>query len=399
MHKTHQHKITIGLVLTTVPRYSETFFRNKIKGLQNNGFNVMLFVDYVEEGDLNFPCTIVKSSNFNSNNPLRSIFNSCTSILKSLLLHPKRSFKLYQLDKKDGLSFKKRIRNVIVNEFLLTKQLDWLHFGFGMLTNNRENVAEAINAKMAVSFRGFDLYLSPLKHKNCYDRLFLKEVKYHVLSQEMKQDVINFNVSANKIEVIPPAINIDFFKPQTIRKSNEVVNIVTVARLHWKKGIEYTLQAIHQLKQKGINFHYTVIGDGGQFERLTFAIYQLGLQDNVTLAGKLPQETVRKHLEQSDIYIQYSEQEGFCNAVLEAQAMGLMCIVSNAEGLSENVLNEKTGWVIPKRNPKLLADKIVEVINLSSSKKQNIKETAINRVREEFNLQKQNASFVRFYKD
>ena len=395
--KTHK-KPTIGIVLSTVPRYTETFFRNKIKGLQHNGFNVVLFVDYVEEGDLNFPCTIVASSEFKTNF-LKSLFNSFSAIIKSLFLHPKRSIKLYQLDKNDGVLFKMRIRNLIVNEFLLTKKLDWLHFGFGMLSHNKENVAKAIGAKMAVSFRGFDLYLSPIKHKNCYKNLFSKDVQYHVLSKAMKQDLIEFNISEDRIKVIPPAINIDFFQSKTSKTESEIVKIVTIARLHWIKGIEYTFEAIHLLKQKGINFHYTIIGDGSELERLVFAAHQLEIQDCVTFAGKMPQEVVKKEMEQSDIYIQYSIQEGFCNAVLEAQAMGLMCVVSDADGLSENVIHGKTGWVVPKRQPKLLAQKIMDVINISPVEKQRIKESAISRVREEFDLQNQNKSFVSFYED
>ncbi|WP_033956500.1 glycosyltransferase family 4 protein [Psychroserpens jangbogonensis] len=398
MHPERHNKPTIGLVLSTVPRYSETFFRNKIIGLQNNGFDVVLFVDYIEEGDLNFPCSIVAAPDFGGN-LLKLFLNSCSSIIKSLFLHPKKSFKLYLLDKRDGLSFKKRMRNLIVNQFLLAKTIDWLHFGFGMLSNNRENVAQAIGAKMAVSFRGFDLYLSPLKHENCYDKLFLKDVKYHLLSQEMKEDLIDNKISAYKIKVIPPAINIDFFQSKGNHTENKVVKIITIARLHWKKGIEYTLEAIHELKQNEINFHYTIIGDGSQLERLVFAAHQLGIQDCITFTGKMSQVEVKKQLEESDVYLQYSIQEGFCNAVLEAQAMGLMCIVSNAEGLSENVLNGKTGWVVPKRQPKLLAQKIIEVINLSSNERESIRETAISRVREEFNLQKQNKSFENFYEN
>ncbi|MBK7870836.1 MAG: glycosyltransferase family 4 protein [Saprospiraceae bacterium] len=56
------------------------------------------------------------------------------------------------------------------------------------------------------------------------------------------------------------------------------------------------------------------------------------------------------YYEKADIYLQYSIQEGFCNAVLEAQAMGLLCIVSDAEGLPENILHGQTGWVVPKGN-------------------------------------------------
>ena len=77
-----------------------------------------------------------------------------------------------------------------------------------------------------------------------------------------------------------------------------------------------------------------------------------------------------------DFYIQYSIQEGFCNAVLEAQAMGLLCIVSDADGLSENVLHNETGWVVPKRNPTLLAQKMIETIDLNDTEKSKIRENA-----------------------
>ena len=238
MHQNSQNKLTIGIVLSTAPKYSETFFRNKIKGLQNNGFEVMLFVDYATTSDTNFPCEIITAPMFGESK-YKSLIYSISSLMKSIFIHPKRSFRLYKLDKQDGISLKKRLRNLIVNEFLLTRKIDWLHYGFGMLSSNRENIAQALGAQMAVSFRGFDLYLSPLKHKNCYDLLFLKDVKYHVLSNEMKEDLIQYNITENKIKVIPPAIDINFFQTEIVHNVNEVVNLVTVARLHWKKGIDY----------------------------------------------------------------------------------------------------------------------------------------------------------------
>lgn len=49
----------IGLVLSTTPGYSETFFRSKIKGLQENGIEVRLFCQNNNEGfDL---CPVTKS--------------------------------------------------------------------------------------------------------------------------------------------------------------------------------------------------------------------------------------------------------------------------------------------------------------------------------------------------
>jgi colanic acid/amylovoran biosynthesis glycosyltransferase len=119
--------------------------------------------------------------------------------------------------------------------------------------------------------------------------------------------------------------------------------------------------------------------------------------DVVVFMGKLPHEQVKQELEKADIYLQYSIQEGFCNSVLDAQAMGLLCVVSDAEGLSENVLHEQTGWVVPKRQPKLLALKLVEIITLTKEKQETISKQAQAHVKQYFTLQQQQASFKLFY--
>ena len=95
--------------------------------------------------------------------------------------------------------------------------------------------------------------------------------------------------------------------------------------------------------------------------------------------------------------MQYSISEGFCNSVLEAQAMGLLCVVSDGGALPENVFHEKTGWIAPKRNPAALAKTITEVINLPEDLKQQISTNAQQRVANEFNLEKQQKEFVEFY--
>jgi colanic acid/amylovoran biosynthesis glycosyltransferase len=389
-------KERIGLVLSNVPGYSETFFRNKIKGLQKNGYDVILFINENQSEPPKFLCDIIAAPNLKTNT-IRRLLSLIKLVVKACFINPKQSYRLYTLDKKDGLPFKTRIKQVLINQFLLSQKVEWLHFGFGMLAVGRENVAQAIGSKMAVSFRGFDLYLSPLKHKNCYDTLFSKNIKYHVLSQEMKQDLINYKVPKERIRVITPAIDVGFFEPNTETNKGEVVKILTVARLHWKKGLEYTLEALYLLKKDGIKFHYTIIGDGIELERLMFTAYQLNIMDQVTFKGKLPHDEVKKEMEQSQIYLQFSIQEGFCNAVLEAQAMGLMCIVSDAEGLSENVLHNKTGWVASKRNTKSLKNTIKQVVEMSNEDQQHIRETAMRRVKNEFHILQQQQDFVSFY--
>ena len=107
---------------------------------------------------------------------------------------------------------------------------------------------------------------------------------------------------------------------------------------------------------------------------------------------------VKDSLSKTDIYLQYSHSEGFCNAVLEAQAMGCLCIVSDGGALPENVIDGKTGWVVHRCNAKALADQIETVINLPYETKAMISKNARLRVLNNFGLDQQYKKFIEFYK-
>lgn len=386
----------IGLVLPNIPSYSETFFRNKIVGLQQNGHTVILYVNNSEAESKYHNCTVVKAPKLNGNKII-VLWNLLLELLKMIFINPKRSYRLYKFNEKDNVSFVKNFKSIVSNQFLLTQKLDWLHFGFGTMAIERENIAQAIVAKMAVSFRGFDIGVYPLKNPNCYENLFKKTEKIHVISDDIEKLLIEEGLdTSEKVIKITPAIDTSLFISEN-NKDNSSVRFTTIGRLHWKKGIEYTIEALALLKGEGIQFHYTVIGDGAEKERLVFAVHQLGLSENVTFTGKLSPQEIKEELSKTDIYLQYSIQEGFCNAVLEAQAMGLVCIVSDAEGLSENVLNNQTGFVVAKQNTQLLFEKIKQVIQLPETEKQVIQKNAILRVQTEFNLEKQREEFLKFY--
>lgn len=383
----------IGIVLPTIPAYSETFFNNKIRGLESCGYEVTLFVNNSKLDNSNFK-SIQAAPDF-SRNTIKTIFLGLFCFFKLLLFHYPVFKRFYKLEKTDSISVLQVIKRGVSSYHILTNKLDWLHFGFGTMAIGKENVAAAIGAKMAVSFRGFDHYVYPLKNKDCYRLLFSKKVKYHVLSDGMKNDLINQNIDEEYIVKITPAIDSQFFSMKW--QEFKTIHFISVARLHWVKGLDYTLEALSVLDKSGIDFHYSIIGEGIEKERLVFLSHQLGLEKKVTFCGKLNQNQIKKMLDEAMYYIQYSLQEGFCNAVLEAQAMGKICIVSNADGLVENVINEETGFVVKKRDSKALAEKITKVLNLPIDKKQEVAKNANQRVVNTFSLEKQIAEFVEFY--
>jgi colanic acid/amylovoran biosynthesis glycosyltransferase len=387
----------IGLVLPAVPGYSETFFVNKIKGLRSHGHEVLLFVPGSHLVKIFEGATVVATPKRSGNLQLLFLQKSY-SFLVLLLFNFRAVQQFYRLEQNEGTSFCSILKKMILNHPLLSAKLDWIHFGFGTTVLERENVAQAIGAKMAVSFRGFDIAIYPLKNPNCYFKLWKKVDKVHVISDDIA-DLVYKNGFQNREKVfkICPAIDVNYFSNVNGTGTNPTIQILTIARLHWKKGLEYTLEALALLKKKGVAFHYTVVGDGPEKERLLFAAHQLGLTDRVTFTGILEPATVRQILGDASLYVQYSVQEGFCNAVLEAQAMGKLCIVSDAEGLAENVIDGVTGFVIAKRNPVSLAEKIQAVTKMSEIEKMTMTEKAISRMKNEFTLEQQQNNFLAFY--
>jgi len=319
-------------------------------------------------------------------------------VFLKLVPNLKTIIRYIRLERRDNNSWFQIVKKIYLNAHILSQKVDWLHFGFATMALGKENVAKSIDAKMGVSFRGFDLAIYPLKHPNCYNLLWKRIDKVHTISNDLLNIASSLGFSTHiNVEKITPAIDIEFFKNEDIKLNQNKLQILTVGRLHWKKGIVTALEALAKLKDQNIEFTYTIVGEGDDYERIAYAILDLKLTNHVKLVGKKTKEELIQIYKKSDIYIQYSISEGFCNSVLEAQAMGLLCIVSNAEGLPENIENNKTGWLVNNLEAPTLALKILEVLNLTEQGKALIKKNAMLRVKNEFDLKMQQLKFKTFY--
>jgi len=390
-----QKRLIIGLVLPAVPSYSETFFRSKIQGLVDQGYLVHLFVnkfDIDKDSAISIPIYPQPQK--------KEVFTIILKLTMLFIFNISRVIRYIRLEKKSNMNWSLVIKHLIINSHILNKKLDWLHFGFATMGIQRENVAQAIGAKSAVSLRGFDIGLYSHQHPGCYNLLWKKIDKIHTISDDLYYKAIELGLDQKvSCEKITPAINTDFFSSELDRDLHDPLRVLTVGRLDWKKGYEYALQALSLLKEKQCNFEYHIIGTGNYCEPIKFAIHQLGLTENIILKGLLPHEDVKSEMEWADIYIQPSIQEGFCNAVLEAQAMGLLCIVSNAEGLSENIIHGKTGWVVPKRSPEAIAEQTLNILNKNRNQCNDIRKNAIYRIKEHFQLDDQIMNWSKFYQN
>jgi len=186
--------------------------------------------------------------------------------------------------------------------------------------------------------------------------------------------------------------------PVTIEQSNgqneedkETFIVATAARLIWTKGYAYALRAIAALRDHlygKVDIRYIVMGDGAEFEFLEFERRRLGLEMNVEFTGWLNQLEVARRIKEADVYLLLSIEEGFNNSVMLAQSLGIPCIVSDAGGLPENVVDGVTGFVVPRYSVSAASEKLL-ILCQDGDLRHQLGENARIRMNSEFSLENQ----------
>jgi glycosyltransferase involved in cell wall biosynthesis len=115
------------------------------------------------------------------------------------------------------------------------------------------------------------------------------------------------------------------------------VRLISVGSMeHLYKGQDTLLRALAICRRAKLDFTLTLIGDGVKRAWLEDLAERLQLADAVRFAGQLPSgAAVRAELDQADIFVLPSRQEGVPRAMIEAMARGLPCLGSSVGGIPE----------------------------------------------------------------
>src|SRR5690606_30968284 len=219
---------------------------------------------------------------------LLQLFQMCL-VACQLLLHLKAVKTYFKLEREQGSSSKRALEKIYLNSHLLKFKGDWLHFGFATLALERELVAKAIGAKMAVSFRGFDINVYPIKHPNCYSLVWKQVDKVHAVSSYLLRKAHNLELPKTiPYQIITPAVDFNNLPKVTFQAFQNTVKITTIARLNWIKGINYLVEVATCLKQENFGFEWQLIGSGNnsEIEQYVYHIHEKGVEEKVFIRGK-----------------------------------------------------------------------------------------------------------------
>jgi len=124
----------------------------------------------------------------------------------------------------------------------------------------------------------------------------------------------------------------------------------TCSRMVPYKKIDVIVEAFNQMPDKKL----IVIGDGPDFKKIKKIA-----GDNIILMGYQPFEILKQHLSKAKAFV-FAAEEDFGIIPVEAQACGTPVIAYGKGGVTETVIQNKTGVYFNKQSP----GSIVEAVNL-----------------------------------
>jgi len=145
----------------------------------------------------------------------------------------------------------------------------------------------------------------------------------------MQQDLIkNYRVPAERTVVVYNAV--DRKRSPVVASttgSGKIYTLLTVARLSEEKGVERLIHAVGLLS---LPVRFYIVGDGNKKDTLQQLVQELGLGEQIIFLGE--KQEPFSGMEDTDLFLVGSYYEGFPNALLEAQALGIPAVAFDVPG-------------------------------------------------------------------
>ena len=209
------------------------------------------------------------------------------------------------------------------------------------------------------------------------------------VSDGIKDILISWGITANKITTIPNAVILPDLTDRQIRDrrtsarkgyniNDEEIVIGYIGRFSEEKGLKFLLQAVITLNEQTLPIKIMLIGDGSERENLELISRKYGVAQHIIFTGF--QQDVVSLLPALDIFILPSLTEGTPMAVLEAMSYGLPVIASRIGGIPDIITHNIDGILIYPGESKHIVEAILHLIKepeirkkLSINAKQKIK--------------------------
>jgi len=197
------------------------------------------------------------------------------------------------------------------------------------------------------------------------------------VSKDIENVVLSMAVTPSRVHVIYSGVDLDRFcqtenQPEFRQryglKGNQLI-IGTVANLFPRKGYEFLLEALVEIKDAIPDICCFIVGEGPEAyqQKLFQLVEKRQLRPHVIFAGF--QKNVHEFVNAFDVFVLPSLMEGFGIALLEAMAMSKPIVACRVGGIPEVITDGVTGVLVPPKDSHALAKAIVLLITDKKAKR------------------------------
>jgi glycosyltransferase involved in cell wall biosynthesis len=146
------------------------------------------------------------------------------------------------------------------------------------------------------------------------------------------------------------------------REGVDQLRMITVGTLIDYKNQSCIIKACNVLKQRGLLFSLTVVGDGPSRKELEIMVENYNLKNEVKLVGKRKADELRDLYRQHDFVVQAPLAEGFGKVPIEGFFHGVIPVISNTSMAGYMTgLNEEKGFLFDATSVDSLVDALTKI--------------------------------------
>lgn len=253
---------------------------------------------------------------------------------------------------------------------------------------------------------GSDVYDFP-KQSKLKKQILIKNLNsYKAIASTsycMAKETEQYLMKSQEIYITPFGVDIEKFKNLNLEKQEDKIIIGIVKTLESKYGIEYLIRGIKELekiieKDAFEKVEVKIYGKGSLKEKLESLVKELRLNEKIKFEGFIVNSEVPKVINKMDIFVVPSilDSESFGVAAVEAMACEVPVIVSDADGLKEVVVENETGFIIPKKDYKSIAENI-EILIKDNELRKKLGRAGRKRVLELYDWDKNVENMIEIY--
>ncbi len=175
----------------------------------------------------------------------------------------------------------------------------------------------------------------------CLEWISYRLADHIIMTNNVEREFVirNFNINPNKISVISNYVDVNLFKPISMKKKEK--KIIFVGSLNEYKNLDNLIESFKDFEDYSLD----IVGKGKLKMKLTQKIKDLKLQDKIKFLGIFPNSELPRILNQYNIFIIPSFTEGNPKALLEAMGCGIACIGSNIPGINQIIKHKMNGYL------------------------------------------------------